>query len=318
MSQPRLAAVVILGITTVTAAGLAYHHYQRAEALTRALAAASQFPENSSERMSTPESSPTATASEEPESVLPMDSRPEETEILTESPTNNRGRFDRAAFGNRMQALMADPEYAHAFQQQQRARLDGRYADLFAQLNLPPATLSKLQDLLVEKQNAARDVFMAAREEGLGGRENRDQLRELVQMTQAEIDAQIQSTIGDQNYAALKQYEETGPQRVVVERLESRLSYSSTPLNAAQAQALTMILSETAPAAATNRAGSRDFGAAQGGVTITDDTITRAQAVLSADQLQSLVTLQAEQAAAEQIADAMRREARTVQPPDGG
>lgn len=318
MSQPRLAAVVILGITTVTAAGLAYHHYQRAEALTRALAAASQPTANLPDRVPVPESAPTAPSAEEPESVLPMDATPEETETLAEGPGNNRGRFDRAAFGNRMQALMADPEYAHAFQQQQRARLDGRYADLFAQLNLPPATLSKLQDLLVEKQNAARDVFMAAREEGLGGRENRDQLRELVQMTQAEIDAQIQSTIGDQNYAALKQYEETGPQRVVVERLESRLSYSSTPLNAAQAQALTMILSETAPAAATNRAGSRDFGAAQGGVTITDDTLIRAQAVLSADQLQALVTLQAEQAAAQQIADAMRREARAAQPPDGG
>lgn len=316
MSQSRLAAIAVLGLTTVTAAGIAYQQYQRAEALTRALAESNIVAEIEDTPPSVPEDA--SPLSPQPNEVASAAAETEAEESTRPDRNDNRGRFDRSAFGNRMQELMADPEYAQAFQKQQRARLDGPYADLFARLNLPPATLNALQNLLVEKQNAARDVFMAAREEGLGGRENRDQLRELLQLTQDEIDAQIAETIGEQNYETLKAYESTGPQREVVDRLESRLSYSATPLNDAQAQALTTILAETTTPTNSGRGNTGNFGVSRGSVSITDETITRAQGVLSADQLDSLVALQEEQQASQQISQIMRREAQAARGGGGG
>ena len=126
MSQPRLAAIVILGITTVTAAGLAYHQYQRAESLARSLADAARS------SVDLPETNRSLGAeqkipSSDPTDVLAAANEAEETET-TETNERDGGRrnFDRGEFSNRIQALMADPQYAQAFQQQQKARLDGR------------------------------------------------------------------------------------------------------------------------------------------------------------------------------------------------
>ena len=308
MSQPRLAAIAILGLTTVTAAGFAVYQYQRAEALTAQL----RDGQGTSDLNLSPKTpSPIVDAvapSRDPEvaavskEIIEVES--EEPEANTREARGNRGRRD---MGNRIAALMSDPEYAEAFQMQQRSRLDRTYADLFAQLNLPPATLAKLQDLLIEKQNTMRDVFMAAREEGLNGRENRDELRSLVEMTQSEIDAEIAAAIGESGFETLQNYEQTGRQRALVDQLETRLSYSSAPLNSAQAQALTNILADTAPSGGGNRGGP-SFGGGGGGVRITDAAINQAQAVLSPDQLQSLSALQAEQQAGQKISEAMRQE----------
>jgi len=55
-----------------------------------------------------------------------------------------------------------------------------------------------------------------------------------VQDTQAEIDGNICATIGDASFAQDKNYEATLPQRGVVNQLEKRLSYSTTPLRETQ------------------------------------------------------------------------------------
>ncbi|MBT5902411.1 MAG: hypothetical protein HOH58_09920 [Opitutaceae bacterium] len=304
MSQPRLAAIAILGITTVTGAGLAYHHYQRAEELAARLAGMQSGQFNSpSERREPP---PKLIAElEVPTTAKAETASKEETEATAEPEERqtNRGDRGRRDMGSRIAAMMEDPEYMAAFNLQQRARLDSTYADLFAQLDLPPNTLTRLQDLLVEKQNTTRDVFMAAREEGLG-RDNRDDLRALMQETQAEIDSEIAAAIGQDKFEALQNYEQTGRERGLVDQFESRLSYSATPLNANQAQALTSILAETSTGGNRGRGGDSPWGG--GGVTISDEAITRAQGVLSSDQLKSLQSLQAEQQAGQKLAEAMR------------
>lgn len=305
MSQPRLAAIVILGVTTITAAGLAYHHYQRAEELAARLAAEQAKPID----LAADRSSRITDIRAEPKeaTAAPVKETPNAEEESVEEPEERRqergGDRGRREMGARIAAIMADPEYAEAMSLQQRSRLDRTYADLFAQLDLPPATLAKLQDLLVEKQNTARDVFTAAREEGFG-REDRDEIRALMQQTQAEIDTDIAAAIGQSGFEALQNYEQTGSQRALVGQFESRLSYSSTPLNSTQAQALTTILADTAPEQNRGRGGDSQFGG--GGVSITDEAIARAQGVLSGSQLQSLQDLQAEQQAGQKLADAIR------------
>ncbi len=302
MSQPRLAAVAILGLTTITAAGLAYHQFKRAENLSELLAEAKLERQALAALKTSDERRP---AFDDDGSSRPAEVEPTEVAAIPEvdetdaGPSDQQRRSMRNSWNQRFQELMDDPTFARAFQLQQRSRLDSRYADLFAQLNLPPATLAKLQALLIERQNTTRDVFLAAREEGFG-RGDGQQLRELVDITQQEIDAEIRATIGEQNFAQFEQYQQTGRQRQLVGQLESRLSYTATPLNAAQSQALTTILADTSVS------GDRGRGTA----IISEDALVRAQAVLAPDQLAALTALQEEQAAAQTISAAMRNQAR--------
>lgn len=232
-----------------------------------------------------------------------------------------RGGFN----GGRFAAILASPEVQKLMAVQQKAGLDSHYASLFKQLNLSPADLEKFKNLLVEKQSAVMDVMAAARAEGLTGRENRDQIRQLVQNAQTEVDNTIRSTLGDAAYAQYQNYEATVPQRNVVSQLDQRLSYSSTPLTDTQSAQLVQILAETAPQKSNTDRGNATSpmvqmlgGAARGGpvgalvggsAPITNDAITRAQGVLAPQQLSALQGLQQEQQAAAQLRQQLRANA---------
>lgn len=229
-----------------------------------------------------------------------------------------RARIDGGRFG----AILNNPEMQKLMAVQQKGALDSRYSSLFKQLNLSPADLEKFKNLLVEKQSAVMDVMAAARSEGLTGRENRDQIRDLVQNAQNEVDNTIRSTLGDAAYAQYQNYEATQPQRAVVSQLEQRLSYSSTPLSDTQSQQLVQILAETSPTRDSNASGRPivSLGAASGpgavffgGPTITADAVNRAQSVLTAQQLSALQSLQQEQQASAQLRQQMRANYQTSQ-----
>lgn len=301
MSSPRLAAISILGLTTITAAGFAFIQYQRAEELANllALAQSPQAPASERARPATP-----PVIAPEIDAAPKIAAKEEEAEAPAERERPERRQGGRGDMTAKFEKLMADPEFANAFNAQQRARLDGRYAELFAKLNLPPETLTQLQDLMTEKQNSARDVYSAAQAEGLG-RENRAELREIVQMTQNEINREIENLIGESGVVTMREYEQTTAQRNLVGQLETRLSYAASPLNDAQASAMVNILSQTSNSDSGRGRGSNDGDTRN--VAITDDTIARAQAVLSGDQLQALSDLQAEQKAAQTVSAAMRQ-----------
>src|SRR6187455_2673519 len=147
------------------------------------------------------------------------------------------------------------PEVQRLMALQRRATLDGRYAALFRNLKLSPADLEKFKDLLVDRQSAAMDVFNTAREEGLNPRENREQIRQLIESFEAETDASIRSTLGETAYQQYQQYEQSLPQRSVVNQVEQRLSYSGTPLYGNQAEQLVNLLAASAPARSTTTPG---------------------------------------------------------------
>lgn len=229
-------------------------------------------------------------------------------------------RPDGGAFANAMNS----PEVQQLMAIQQKAGLDGRYAALFKKLNLSPADLEKFKGLLVEKQLAITDVLAAARNQGLTGRGSRDEIRQLVEDTQAEIDGNIRTAMGESAYAEYKNYETTLPQRAVVSQLEQRLSYSSTPLNDTQTEQLVQILAANTPATSngnrgnlvaplvqTFAAGNPRLGQAVAmmggtGVPLTDTVIAQAQGVLMPTQVAALQGLQQEQQAAAQLMQQMR------------
>jgi hypothetical protein len=204
-------------------------------------------------------------------------------------------------------ALMANPEFAQAMSVQQRAMLDGRYADLFKQLNLSPEQLEKFKSLLVERQNARMDVMNAARENGLNPRENRDELRKLTEEAQTEVDNTIKTALGESVYNQYQTYESTQAQRAVVNQLDQKLSYSSTPLNSTQSAFLVSALAAAASAESADQGGGGGPGNwGRTGTTITDAVIQQAQSVLTPDQVAALKQIQTEQKAQTQIRTLMR------------
>jgi hypothetical protein len=143
--------------------------------------------------------------------------------------------------------LMSKPEVQALLNQQQRAAVEARYAALFRNLNLAPDQAAKLTALLAERGTTVQDVLSAAREQGIDPRENPAAFRKLVADAQNQINDSIKATIGDQGFAQLTHFEQTMPQRALVNDLQQRLSYTSNPLTATQAEQLVQILAANAP-----------------------------------------------------------------------
>jgi len=230
------------------------------------------------------------------------------------------GGFNRRGGLNNLSTLLDNPEFSKLWNSQQRLALDSRYAALFKNLNLSAPDLDKFKSLLVEKQSAVTDVLSAAREQGLNPRDpaDRTQIATLLQNAQAQVDSNIQQTLGAAQYAQYQNYEQTLPQRNVVNQLSQSLSYTSAPLQDGQSQQLVDILAATSPARNQGNDGVGGLFGAFGGTMgapgtrsspITDAAIAQAQSILTAVQMTALQQLQAQQQAQRQIAQMMRQTA---------
>jgi hypothetical protein len=143
--------------------------------------------------------------------------------------------------------LMAKPEVQAMVSLQQKAAIEARYAALFKNLNLPAEQVERLKTLLADRSTTMQDVMAAAHEQGINPRENPDAFRQVVADAQNQINNGIKAVIGEQGFAQLSTYEQTLPQRNLVNELQQRLSYTSTPLTAGQAEQMVQILAANAP-----------------------------------------------------------------------
>lgn len=234
----------------------------------------------------------------------------------------------RGSARNRFAALMDQPDMQRMMALQHKAALDGRYADLFKQLGLTPEQLDQFKNLLVEKTTAAMDVLAAARDQGVNPRRDRDTFRQLVAESEADVDASIRSVLGESGFAQYKDFERTQPQRAVVDQLEQRLSYSSTPLTPDQSAQLVKILDATSPASSGSASPGGFLGAALTRAapvaafgqqtSISEAAINQSLGVLAAPQIEALRQLQQEQQAQAEMAAAFRNQARGNRASPGG
>ncbi len=130
---------------------------------------------------------------------------------------------------------------------------------------------------------------------------------------QAQVENAILQSLGRDRYAVYREFERTIAQRAMVTRLEQRLSYTPTPLQPAQAEAVVKILARDVPA---ESAPSRPAiavltggGAAEGtpivhatpaATHVTEEVIAQTQAVLSPPQVNALRQIQVEMGAGAQ------------------
>lgn len=162
-------------------------------------------------------------------------------------PNRERGGEEARQRMAAFREAMAKPEVQALISAQQKAAIEGRYAALFNRLNLTPEQSDKLKTLLAERGNVRRDVEEAARAQGINPRENPEAFRKLFTDAQNDINASIKSAIGEQGFAQLQNYEQTMPQRNLVENLQQRLTHSNAPLTSLQAEQLVQILAANAP-----------------------------------------------------------------------
>lgn len=213
--------------------------------------------------------------------------------------------------------LMQTPEMQRAMQLDRRSSLDIRFSALFRKLNLPPAQLEKLKDLLVERQAAAMDVYEAARTVGGNNRGNREELQAMVAESEAQIDRTIESTFGQGVYSQYKQYEETAPQRAIVNQVERRLSYTSTPLTTDQSDRLVSLLA-TSAAGTAGTASEREL--LENGPrfrsldSVSSQALEQSRSFLSSDQVAALQQLRTEAEQRTQLRQQARERANAGNP----
>ncbi len=310
MRSTRPYLIALLALSSVALGGLSWQQYQEIIRLRAAVL------ENSSKPSRAPRAKAKAEPAAEQAATPPAteESKPAENEDAAPQAAErerDRGRRDERMAA--MRAVMSSPEFQKLAALTMNGQTEARFADLFKKLNLPPETLEKFKSLLAEKQMAAREAMEVAREQGLNGRENRDQVRSLIQQTQAEIDESIRGAIGDTAFNQYRQYEQTQPQRGTANQLTQRLSYSGSPLTDSQYEQFVQTLASTG---ITQRgegrgviAGPGGFGGGggnPGGVAITPEVVTQASAYLTTPQLNALQRMQAEQEAARKMRDALQ------------
>ncbi|OHE82774.1 MAG: hypothetical protein A3G75_06345 [Verrucomicrobia bacterium RIFCSPLOWO2_12_FULL_64_8] len=194
------------------------------------------------------------------------------------------------------------PDFQKAMAASMRSTLDQRYATLFRKLKLNPGELERLKDLLVDRQAISMDVMRAAAAQGLNMIENGEDIGAMMEKVQAGIDGDVRDLLGDQRYSHYQDFNQHAGSYTLLDQIERRLSYTATPLQESQADQLLRILASTAPAATDDRRAGVFMAFGGGPVSlmggqppITDETVARAQTVLSPSQVEALKQLQAEQ-----------------------
>ncbi|MBL9202293.1 MAG: hypothetical protein JNL39_17410 [Opitutaceae bacterium] len=222
--------------------------------------------------------------------------------------------------------LLAQPGVPAKVALLQQSAVESRYAALFKNLRLPPSQLEKLKALLTERTLSLQDVLTVARDQGIDPRDNPAALRQLIASAQNEINTSLKSLLGEQGFTQLAVYEQTLPQRGLVNELQQRLSYTEAPLTPTQAELLIQVLAANpAPRAdtpttampatrvgtalATLFSGGTGVGGAapvfrvdaSSGPAISPAVVAQSQGFLSAPQVAALQQLQQQQQAQQQL-----------------
>lgn len=224
-------------------------------------------------------------------------------------------------WGNRraqIQALMDSPQFQALRALQSKSQLDGRYADLFKQLNLSPQQLEQFKSLLVQRQDAATDAAQAARQNGISPRSDPQAWQSAIAAATGDIDNQIKTDLGDSGYSAYQSYQQSAPQRATVTQLQQSLSYTSAPLTDAQSQQLVALMQQNSPSSGQQQfvfgggpfGGGGPGGGGPGGggppAQISNDVITQASNFLNPTQVAALQQLQQTQQAGQQMRQLMQ------------
>lgn len=335
MSTAKNSVIALLALTTIAGAALSWRQYKelldlRASASDRAdlqkrIWDLQKENRELSDQLAAARSSQPEAGDEGMAAAAPVNP-------ANEGPRARRGFAGRAQQFAAIREAMQKPEVQALLSSAQKSLIASRYAPLFRTLNLSADQQDKLAALLAERQNTFRDVAQAARDEGVNPRTDPDGFQKLLQDARTSIDDSIKSVIGDGGYSQLTNYDQTMPQRNLVNILQQRLAYSDAPLTSAQSDQLVQILASNAPGGANPGNGNGEWGgrgmgnpagafglgggrmmlAVGGGAgaltsaPITAQAVSQASSVLNPGQLTALQQLQQQQQTAQELQQIVR------------
>jgi len=206
-----------------------------------------------------------------------------------------------------LQSLVRDPAYRKLQAVTVQGREDRRFAPLFKTLGLDPDQLAQFKQFLAERQLAAADAAVAARDQGMAPGPNSGWGQAIFEAA-ASVDAQIKTTLGDEVYGQFQHYVQTLPERAVVEQLQTALSYTAAPLTDDQVNQLIQILQQAASASPLNNGNEIIISMANGlaaldspPYTVSDQAAVMAKSILSPEQMRALQQIQSQQQAQRQM-----------------
>jgi hypothetical protein len=313
VKSPKNALIVLLAAALVAAAAVSWHQYKeliglRAQlvdadsaALKRQLAAAQKTIKSLQDRLA---------------AMRGRRGGPEGQAEGGDNPGQNWQQRQGGRFGA-FASLSGNPEFQKLVAIQMKGRISQTYAALFKTLNLSPGQLTQFQSLLADKQQALMDTMQAAREQGMNPREDPDGFKTLVNQAIAQTDQSIQQVLGDAGFQQYQQYQQTLPERNVVNSLQQSLSYTQPPLTDDEASQVVALLAQNQPQRAGNgTSGTTDGGGPGPGIAslingggnarVTNDAIAQASTILTAPQVSALQQIQEQQQAQQQIQQLMR------------
>lgn len=163
--------------------------------------------------------------------------------------------------------------------------LDTNLAALYRQLNLTPAQREQFKNLMLDTEEANKQLFSKAVAEARSRNPNFDRADQyevfdaLNAQTEAEQQAAVRQELGETAAQALQNYQATAPVRFVAKQLAANLSNSEAPLLPVQADQLIEIMARNARVPA----GKVDLVALN-----VDATVAQASGLLSPVQLAEL------------------------------
>ncbi len=163
--------------------------------------------------------------------------------------------------------------------------LDTNFAALYRELNLTPAQREQFKNLMLDTEEANKQLFSKAVAEARARNPNFDRADQyevfeaLTAQTAAEQQAAVRQALGETAAQALQNYQATAPVRFVVTQLAANLFNSEAPLLPVQADQLIEIMARNAK----GPAGKVDLVALN-----VEATVAQASALLSPAQLVEL------------------------------
>lgn len=308
MERPTIVLTLALVLVTGTASAVIWQQQNRIGEL-MALNATSGSESAKLKKQLLANSVPPAEAVA-PEASSVDEPKPTSTESGADSPDPRQGGRNgfRQRGAERFADLLADPEISSLMLSQRKASLDSRYAALFKKLGLSPAETEELKKLLAERQLSRIETGVVARAEGAGP-EDRDAVRDLMKQSDSESDAQLQALLGPDRYNTLNDYEKTATVRTQVDQFAQRLSYSATPLQGYQSEAMVQLLAAMPPPEFPRRSPTPEQTAAylQDLQKYNAEVYLRSSSILSPDQLNALQQVQQEATDRAKLGTLMRR-----------
>lgn len=178
--------------------------------------------------------------------------------------------YGTAALGYRGE-LLKDPAYAKAYRTIEKYQLEASYRPLIARLEAKNVDASHLIDLIVDSRTAPGEAQAIAFEQGLGWK----LALAAGDAASAASQKEIEDYLGGDNFAEYKAYGPVLAGQYFADQFQQHLSYAGTGMTADQYEKLSALVANGSPQ-----------NLLEG--TMTDESITAAQGILTPSQFQVL------------------------------